>query len=107
MTELTEDSILEAVGISLGKPRVIDFYSKTCAPCKMTMPFLLKAEEKYKDVLFYKCDVETLKAETINALGIVSVPTIFYINEKNVVESTIGAKGLIAIIDSIENYCLK
>lgn len=71
---------------------VLDFYSNTCAPCKMLAPFMEKFANYYDEskFTFGKVNCDNLP-ELVGENGVTGMPTtIFYINGHEV-ERVVGA----------------
>ena len=63
----------------LGKnPVVVDFHTKWCGPCKMLSPIIDELDTEYKNVDFYKVDIED-EIELAQSFGVMSVPTLLFI----------------------------
>ena len=61
---------------------VVDFYADWCGPCKTINPTLYELEQKYKNILFLKVNIEK-----VNTKDISSLPTFrFYMNGKKMSE---------------------
>ena len=80
-----EQEVLNSQGLVL-----VDFYSETCGPCKRLAPILEELSEDFNG---------KLKIMKINAnensllsfkMGIMSVPTLVYYKDGNMVDSHIG-----------------
>lgn len=50
--------------ITKGKPTVINFWASWCGPCKIEMPMLQKAYEKYKDEIQFQMVNITIEDDT-------------------------------------------
>jgi len=59
MRVLNEESFDESVKDGLV---LVDFFSKSCGPCKMVMPIVEQLEQENQTVSFYKVDVEDSQA---------------------------------------------
>ena len=56
-------------------PSIIDFYAEWCGPCKKISPILENLEEKYKNVDFYKINVDD-ESNLAQLVHIKSIPTL-------------------------------
>lgn len=73
-----------------GRPIVIDFYAKWCAPCKKIAPNLLELSTTYKgQVDFYKVDTEEEERLAL-AFNVRSVPTLMFIPKEGEPYLSIG-----------------
>ena len=72
------------------KLSVFDFYATWCGPCKAMNPFIEKFSETYKDVKFYKVDVDKL-TDLSTEFGVSAMPTFALIKDGDVVSKVIGA----------------
>ena len=72
------------------KPAVIDFYADWCGPCKMLAPVIeTLATEQEGKVKVGKLNVDD-SPETAQKYGIMSIPTLLYIKNGEVVNKTVG-----------------
>lgn len=58
---------------------LLDFYSPTCGPCKMTAKYLEEFSKKHPEITIYKVDIEQYP-NFIDPYQIQSVPTIVCCN---------------------------
>lgn len=72
---------------------LVDFYATWCGPCKMMAKQLEKYESEVDAVKVVKVDVDQ-NHEMAAAFGVRSIPTIFYMEDGEVVDRTTGAKNL-------------
>lgn len=89
--EITEQNF---AGIIAGdKPVVIDFWATWCGPCKRLAPVIEELAAEYDGkVVIGKCDIEE-NADLTEKFGIMSVPTVVFIKNGNVVDTQVGAAG--------------
>ena len=80
-------SVLSAKGIIF-----VDFYADWCGPCKMTGPIIDELAEEYKDITFYKVNVDE-NAELVSQFSIFSIPTFIMFKEGQVVSQFSGGMG--------------
>lgn len=69
---------------------VVDFFADWCGPCKMMAPIVEELAESYKDqVKIGKLNVDNSPA-TAAKYKVMSIPTIIFIKNGNVVETIVG-----------------
>jgi thioredoxin 1 len=70
--------------------KVIDFYADWCGPCKMMGPVVEELAEEFKDqVKIGKLNVDNSPA-TAAKYKVMTIPTIVFIKDGNVVETIVG-----------------
>lgn len=70
--------------------KVIDFYADWCGPCKMMGPVVEELAESFKDqVKIGKLNVDNSPA-TAAKYKVMTIPTIIFIKDGNVVETIVG-----------------
>ena len=79
---------------------LIDFWAEWCAPCKQFGPVFHAAAEKYPDLAFASCDVES-QQEVAAMFGIRSIPTLGIFKEQILIFSQPGALPAEALEDII------
>lgn len=76
-----------------GKPMVIDFWATWCGPCKRLAPVIEElATELEGKVIVGKCDIEE-NTDLTEKFGIMSVPTVVFIKNGEVVDTQVGVAG--------------
>ena len=68
---------------------VVDFFATWWGPCKMLAPVLEQAADQMKDVTFYKVDIDE-EQELTNQFKIMSVPTLLFFKDGNLVVQNSG-----------------
>ena len=63
---------------------IVDFYAEWCGPCKMLGPIL---EELDENVIKVNTD---LHPELATSYGVMSIPTLFFIKDGDIVHQEIG-----------------
>ena len=103
ITELIDresfDDALESADDSLV---VIDFFAIWCGPCKRLSPQLVALQEKYKNVHFYKINIEVNTSVT-KIYKITAMPTILFIKNKKTVKTVVGA-DIDVITTAVKKY---
>lgn len=103
----TLDEFSEKIGDEAFELVIIDFYATWCGPCKQIAPQIDDFSQKYKNVGFYKMDVDNEQLEQVcQILKITSLPTFCFFKKGNYVNRVVGAdvgtleKTIIAHISS-------
>ena len=69
---------------------VIDCWAAWCGPCRMLSPVIEELSREQKDVAFGKLNVDENRATPMK-YGIMSIPTLLYFKDGQLVDKTIGA----------------
>ena len=89
--EITEQNFNDVV--NGGKPVVIDFWATWCGPCKRLAPVIEELAAQFDGkVIVGKCDLED-NPELTDKFGIMSVPTVVFIKDGQMVDSQVGVAG--------------
>lgn len=98
---ITEVNEKEYESLDHNPPMLIEFYSKTCGPCKM-LAFVLKDIAKQKpDFPIYIIDFDENR-ELKERLGVKGFPTMLFFKDGKEVSRLEGLKQKPAIIKAIE-----
>lgn len=98
ITEITEQ---EYASLDQAAPKLIEFYSKTCGPCKM-LSFVLKDIAKQKpEFPIYIIDFDENR-ELKEQLGVKGFPTMLFFKEGKEISRLEGLKQKPAIIKAID-----
>lgn len=81
---------------------VVDCWAAWCAPCRMLTPIINELAEERTDVKFAKLDVDKNRAVP-SKYGIMSIPTILYFKDGQLVDKTLGALPKQAIESRLAN----
>ena len=85
----TDENFNEEV-LSSNIPVLVDFYADWCGPCRMLAPVIeALASELEGTVKIGKLNVDNA-SETAQKYGIMSIPTILYFKNGEVVNKTVG-----------------
>jgi len=76
---------------------LVDFYTRTCAPCKALNPILEELSEEFQDMKIAKVDVSD-NPEISQTFGISSVPTIIFMKDCQVKEIVRGLSSKNALV---------
>jgi thioredoxin 1 len=102
--EFTETNF-ESEVVKAEVPVLVDFTSKTCAPCRSLMPMLEQLSNEYKgEVKIGKVDVAAFPLLGAR-FGVEMLPTLVFFNQGNVVERMIGIQPkskIQNVLDDIE-----
>jgi len=80
-----EDDVLES-----DQPVLVDFWAEWCAPCKMIAPIVDELAEEYAGTLkVAKLDADE-NPNTMQAFGVMGIPTLILFKEGQVVERITG-----------------
>lgn len=88
MKKINEKEFVNA--IQSDKLVVVDFYADWCMPCRFLSPVLEKLSKYFKDVEFYKINVDE-NQELAFEYGISSIPTVLFFRKGKVVGGFVGA----------------
>ncbi|MEM0202562.1 MAG: thioredoxin [Archaeoglobaceae archaeon] len=88
MKKINEREFLNA--IQSDKLVVVDFYADWCMPCRFLSPVLEKLSKQFKDVEFYKINVDE-NQELAFEYGISSIPTVLFFRKGKVIGGFVGA----------------
>lgn len=87
--EINEKDFAE---IRSGKKVFIDCYASWCGPCKMLSPIVDSISEDFKDVEFYKLDVDGAP-NVAEEFGIMSIPTLLVFENGELRNKAVGFKS--------------
>lgn len=86
------------------KPTLIDFYADWCGPCQALLPTLEHLAEAHKDDFnIVKVNVDDNK-ELAGAFKVRSIPALFFIKDKTVVESLTGNQPASVLEGKIQQH---
>ncbi len=99
--EITEQNLDEI--IAGGKPVVVDFWATWCGPCKRLAPVIEELAGEFEGkVVIGKCDIEE-NPELTDRFGIMSVPTVVFLKDGQVVDSQVGVAGKPVYVQKINS----
>jgi len=95
--------INEEIVRNSNKLMIVDFYADWCMPCQMLAPILTELDKKYKEVEFYRINID--EAQEFSLLNEISaVPTLLFYREGEVVERVVGLNSIDKLSSIIETY---
>jgi len=99
---ITEINQKEFDAMDLSKPMLVEFYSKTCGPCKMLSFVLKDIDKSMPDFPIYQIDFDE-NMELKERLGVKGFPTMLFFKDGKEVERMDGLKQKPAIVKVIES----
>ena len=104
ITELT-DGDFDSTVVQSKVPVLVDFWSPTCAPCRVLLPVLEElAEENEGDATIAKVNAALYPA-LVSKYGIETLPTLLFFHQGKIVERMTGVQSkhkLQSALDEIE-----
>lgn len=79
----------------------VDFFATWCGPCKLTGPIIDALAEEYKQITFFKVDVDQ-NADLASQYSIFSIPTYIIFKDGAVVSQFSGAMGKEAFVQELQ-----
>lgn len=91
-----KEAVLEQSNLS-----VVDFWATWCGPCQMLSPVVDEVSKEFKDVNFYKVNVDE-EPELTMQFGIKSIPTLAFIKDGKTLDISIGLISKDELIDFVK-----
>lgn len=92
----------DEVVLNSKEPVLVDFWATWCGPCRMLSPILDQVEEEMPDqITVVKVNVDD--ADEIAAqYRIMSIPTLLFVKNGEIVDKTVGAMPKPALLEKIK-----
>lgn len=101
MTLEVTDANFQAL-LAEGTPLVVDFWAPWCGPCKMMLPIVDELANQYEGkVRVGKLNVDE-NPNTCEAFGIMSIPTMLFFKNGELVNRHVGAAPKAELIKAID-----
>ncbi|MDD2542965.1 MAG: thioredoxin [Candidatus Cloacimonetes bacterium] len=95
--ELTDKNFSETV--ASGKV-IIDFWADWCGPCRVIAPIVEEIARERADIVFGKVNVDDYP-ELAGKHGVMSIPTLLFMKDGKVVDTSVGAVSKSAILNKL------
>lgn len=77
ITEITNASTINSGNV------IVDFYTKTCGPCRALHPVLEEISKEFSNIMITKVEV-TQNPDLSQQFGVMSVPTVVFMKDSQV-----------------------
>lgn len=102
MTQHFTDKDYNAEVLKSKIPVLVDFYAEWCGPCKMMAPIIDDLAKQYEGkVKIGKMDVDA-NPETPQKYGVMSIPTLVFMKNGEVVEKFTGARSKNDLVKALD-----
>lgn len=83
------------------KPVLLDFWASWCGPCRMLSPTIEQLANELDEVKICKVNIDE-EEDLARKFGVMSIPTLVYMKEGKVVNSSIGLQAKGGILKMME-----
>ena len=83
------------------KKVLVDFYADWCGPCRMIAPILEDIASEHPEYKVCKVNVDE-QPDLASAFGVMSIPSLFVVENGEVVNQAMGAKPKAHILDMLK-----
>jgi len=87
-TDITSDNLQET--LENHDMVVLDFWATWCGPCRQIAPVFEALSEEHTNIVFGKVNADD-QSELAAQYGVRGIPTLLFIKNKEVIETTVGA----------------
>jgi thioredoxin 1 len=102
MIHTITEAAFDAEVMQLEIPVLVEFASRTCAPCRVLLPILAELSEEYEDEVKF-CKVDLTESLSLGLkLGIEILPTLVLFNNGGVVDQLTGLQSKDKIQDILD-----
>lgn len=82
---------------------IIDFYGRTCTPCKVMLKVLEEFQIEMEDITFYKLDIQQ-DPELAVDLRVITLPTLLLLEEGKTPQSLVGLISKQQLRDELASF---
>ena len=82
---------------------ILDFYADWCIPCEMFKPVMQELDKKYKEVEFYRVNIDEAK-DFVTINNITATPTLLFYKDGEIKERIVGINSVDKLSTIIDYY---